>query len=365
MTADEQRVANVIELREVTRSYGDVIAVDHVSLGIKQGEFFALLGPSGSGKTTTLRILAGFERPSGGDVFIRGRRVNDVPPYRRETNLVFQQLALFPHLDVYDNVAFGLRVKRRPAAEIGDRVRRALELVELADYGRRRIHQLSGGQQQRVAIARALVNEPAVLLLDEPLGALDLKLRLQMQRELKEMQRRSGTTFVYVTHDQGEALAMADRVAVMSNGKIVQIGVPEHIYSQPATRFVADFIGDTNIISVTVLERRPDGTAVLEAPGLRFAVSTDASPGESRYVSLRLEKIRIWAAAAVQARSSAAYPAIVTDVTFFGPLTRYEVSVGDGLRLLLQTQTESEEHFRKDDRVAVSWSPSAPVVLEN
>ena len=343
----------------MTRRFGDVVAVDDVSLGIRQGEFFALLGPSGCGKTTTLRILAGFERPSSGDVFLRGRRVNEVPPYRRDTNLVFQQLALFPHMDVYDNVAFGLRVRRQPAAEIGARVRRILELVDLAGLERRRMHELSGGQQQRVAIARALVNEPAVLLLDEPLGALDLKLRLQMQRELKEMQRRLGTTFVYVTHDQGEALSMADRVAVMSVGRIVQLGTPEHIYTRPVTRFVAHFIGDTNIIPVRITGRHADGAALVESDGLRFTVDAANAPvGESRHVSLRPEKIRIGRAGGDGHRGT------VRDLTFLGPLTRYEVEVS-GRRLVVQVQTQGEEHFERDDAVEVSWSPSAPILLED
>ncbi len=362
MTTESATAPNVIELREVTRTFGDVVAVDRVSLGVQQGEFFALLGPSGSGKTTTLRILAGFERPTSGDVFLRGKRVNDVPPYRRETNLVFQQLALFPHMDVYDNIAFGLRVKGRPASEIGDRVRRALELVDLGGYDRRRIHQLSGGQQQRVAIARALVNEPAVLLLDEPLGSLDLKLRLQMQRELKAMQRRSGTTFVYVTHDQGEALTMADRVAVMSEGRIAQLGSPEHIYSRPATRFVAHFIGDTNILAVTVREVDPGGDrGIVEGKGLRFAVAAAGlRAGETRNISIRPEKIRI---AARDAGRADQHHGTVSEATFMGPITRYEVVVGDGLRMVVQTQTESEEHFLKGDAVALSWAPASAVVL--
>ena len=361
MTVDADRMTNVIELRDVSRSFGEVVAVDRVSLGIQQGEFFALLGPSGSGKTTTLRILAGFERPTSGDVFLRGKRVNDVPPYRRETNLVFQQLALFPHMDVYDNIAFGLRVKRRSAPEIGERVVRMLELVDLAGYERRRIHQLSGGQQQRVAIARALVNDPAVLLLDEPLGSLDLKLRLQMQRELKSMQRRSGTTFVYVTHDQGEALAMADRVAVMSDGRIAQIGSPEHIYSRPSTRFVAHFIGDTNILSATVASIDADGMVVVDANGLRFlAAGTDVRPGDTRHVSIRPEKIRIHGAASTH---GAGHPGIVSEAIFLGPVTRYEVTVAGDIHLTIQVQTESEEHFRANDRVLVSWPPSAAVVL--
>jgi spermidine/putrescine transport system ATP-binding protein len=363
VSPDANTSSDVVELRDVTRRFGDVVAVDHVSLGIQQGEFFALLGPSGCGKTTTLRILAGFERPTSGDVYLRGRRVNDVPPYRRETNLVFQQLALFPHMDVYDNVAFGLNVKRRPGAEIRDRVRKALELVELVGYERRRMHEISGGQQQRVAIARALVNEPAVLLLDEPLGSLDLKLRVQMQRELKAMQRRSGTTFVYVTHDQGEALAMADRIAVMHQGRIAQLGSAEQIYSRPTTRFVAHFIGDTNLIPVTVRERAADGTAVLEGHGLRFrATGTDVRSGETRTVSLRPEKIRI---AAPRPAPENGHVGRVAEVTFMGPLTRYEVLVGDDLRLVVQSQTESEQHFSKDDEVALAWPASAPVILKD
>lgn len=363
MTSDGAATDSVIEVRDISRAFGQVVAVDHLTLGIQQGEFFALLGPSGCGKTTTLRILAGFERPTSGDVYLRGRRVNDVPPYRRETNLVFQQLALFAHMDVFDNVAFGLRVKRRPAAEITQRVRRTLDLVELSGLERRRIHEISGGQQQRVAIARALVNEPAVLLLDEPLGALDLKLRMQMQRELKAMQRRSGTTFVYVTHDQGEALAMADRIAVMNGGRIAQMGSPEHIYSQPATRFVAHFIGDTNILPVTIVQRAADGNVMVDGGGLQFQVrSTSAADGEARHVSLRPEKIRI---AAPDAARAGGHPGRVTEVVFLGPLTRYEVVVGNGLQLLVQAQTESEEHFSKGDAVSVSWSIAAAVLLED
>jgi spermidine/putrescine transport system ATP-binding protein len=363
VTRDQRTPGDVVELRDVTRTFGDVVAVDHITLGIRQGEFFALLGPSGCGKTTTLRILAGFERPTSGDVYLRGQRVNDVPPYRRDTNLVFQQLALFPHMDVYDNVAFGLRVKGRSAAETGDRVRKALELVELTGLDRRRIHEISGGQQQRVAIARALINEPAVLLLDEPLGSLDLKLRVQMQRELKAMQRRSGTTFVYVTHDQGEALAMADRIAVMQSGRIAQIGAPEQIYSRPATRFVAHFIGDTNIVPVSVRGRSPNGSVMLEGQGLRFeAADADARPGESRNISLRPEKIRITAPTGARPDGQ---PGTVADVTFLGPLTRYEVVVGEGVRLVVQTQTESEEHFRTGDAVSVSWPLAALVILKD
>ncbi len=350
----------VIELRDVTKSFGDVVAVDNVSLAIEQGEFFALLGPSGCGKTTMLRMLAGFEHPTSGDVLIRGRRMNDVPPYRRDTNLVFQQLALFPHMDVRDNVAFGLRVKGRPAAEVRDRVQRVLDLVELGGLGARRTHEISGGQQQRVAIARALVNEPAVLLLDEPLGALDLKLRMQMQLELKALQRRSQTTFVYVTHDQGEALAMADRIAVMNAGRIEQVGTPEHIYTRPETRFVAHFIGDTNLFNARVVERDPGGELVLDAAGLTVRVvdSGQHAPGDEIHVSLRPEKIRIGA----PQDPRPGHTATVASVIFLGPLTRYQVTAG-GLSLIVQHQTESDEHFRAGDQVHLRWSPGAPVLL--
>ena len=318
----------VIELRDVTKSFGDVVAVDNVSLAIEQGEFFALLGPSGCGKTTMLRMLAGFEHPTSGDVLIRGRRMNDVPPYRRDTNLVFQQLALFPHMDVRDNVAFGLRVKGRPAAEVRDRVQRVLDLVELGGLGARRTHEISGGQQQRVAIARALVNEPAVLLLDEPLGALDLKLRMQMQLELKALQRRSQTTFVYVTHDQGEALAMADRIAVMNAGRIEQLAAPLEIYDRPATRFVVDFIGDTNFV-------RQNG----------------------RVVAVRPEQVQLTRQAA---GAEGAIGATIVATMVVGPAVQCVVRTEDGQEVLVREQRArgkaGAESLEEGKHVFVSWS---------
>src|SRR3954467_5891503 len=236
------------ELRGVTKVFGQrTIAADEVSLAVERGEFFSLLGPSGCGKTTTLRIVAGLEMPTSGDVLIRGERMGRRPAYRRPTNTVFQRPALFPHLTVEANVAFGLKLERLPNSEIRRRVAEALELVELAGFERRRPHQLSGGQQQRVAIAPALVKKPAVLLLDEPLSSLDLRLRVQMQRVLKHIQQESGTTFVYVTHDQTEALAMSDRVAIMHAGRIEQIDAPADVYGRPRTRFAATFVGETNI----------------------------------------------------------------------------------------------------------------------
>src|SRR5437588_3450132 len=249
---EEQRAA--IGLVDVSKRFGGVNAVDDVSLEIADGEFFSLLGPSGCGKTTTLRMVAGFELPDSGRIVMQGKDVTEVRANRRPVNMVFQQYALFPHMSVYDNVAFGLRVKRVPRAEHRDRVHEMLRVVSLEGLDRRRVRQLSGGQQQRVALARALVNRPAALLLDEPLGALDVKLRKQMQLELKSIQNTLGTTFVYVTHDQEEALAMSDRIAVMNGGRVEQTGSPREIYEHPRTAFVADFIGSLNAFDLRIDE---------------------------------------------------------------------------------------------------------------
>jgi len=251
-----------IELVGVEKQFasvaGDVRAVEHVDLRIDEGEFFSLLGPSGCGKTTTLRMIAGFEEPTNGQILLHGRDMVGVPPYRRDVNMVFQQYALFPHMDVFENVAFGLRRKKVPKDEIRRRVTETLQLVELEGREKRRPRQLSGGQQQRVALARALVNRPRALLLDEPLGALDLKLRQAMQLELKRIQREVGITFVYVTHDQEEALTMSDRLVVMNAGRIEQLGSPRELYERPGTRFVANFIGTSNIVTGR-LDRKGDG----------------------------------------------------------------------------------------------------------
>jgi spermidine/putrescine transport system ATP-binding protein len=258
-----------VELKNVSKVFGGPgrdegthAAVNSVDLQIKQGEFFTMLGPSGCGKTTTLRMIAGFEFPTSGEVYLSGELSNDVPPYKRSVNTVFQNYALFPHLTVAQNVGFGLAVKRVPHPEREVRVREALELVKLSGLGERKPIQLSGGQQQRVALARALVNRPLVLLLDEPLGALDLKLREAMQHELKELQKHVGITFIYVTHDQEEALTMSDRIAVMNDGRVQQVGTPEQIYNYPANHFVADFIGDTNFLEGKVVSIHEDRTVI-------------------------------------------------------------------------------------------------------
>ena len=243
----------LIRLHDLCMAYDDELVLDHINLYIKDSEFLTLLGPSGCGKTTTLRIIGGFTTPTSGDVTFDGVRINDVPPHKRQINTVFQKYALFPHLDVYENIAFGLRIAKVPAQEIEERVMEMLEVVSLKGFERRRVDQLSGGQQQRVAIARALVNRPKVLLLDEPLGALDLRLRKDMQIELKRIQQQMGITFIYVTHDQEEALTMSDTVVVMDKGRIQQVGSPEDIYNEPKNAFVADFIGESNILNGTMV----------------------------------------------------------------------------------------------------------------
>ncbi|UVD56194.1 ABC transporter ATP-binding protein [Rhizobium sp. Pop5] len=303
-------MTSAVRFQQVSRHFGQVRAVDGVNLEIAPGEFFAMLGPSGSGKTTCLRLIAGFEQPTAGHIQIFGETAEGIPPYRRNVNTVFQDYALFPHLNILDNVAYGLMVKGVGKAERIKAAGDALELVKLPGYGARRPGQLSGGQRQRVALARALVNKPKVLLLDEPLGALDLKLREQMQEELKSLQRALGITFVFVTHDQGEALSMADRVAVFNNGNIVQQGTPQDIYSCPKTRFVADFVGSSNVI----------------APDLMASLG-----GEKRWASLRPEAIRL-ASDGVEAK--------VENASFLGAATRLSVDIkGSRLHVMLPAGT--------------------------
>ena len=299
-------MASAVSFQKVSRHFGAVKAVDAVDLEIVPGEFFAMLGPSGSGKTTCLRLIAGFEQPTSGSISIFGERAEGVPPYRRNVNTVFQDYALFPHLNVLDNVAYGLMVKGVGKAERQKAAEDALSLVRLPGYGARRPGQLSGGQRQRVALARALVNQPKVLLLDEPLGALDLKLRENMQEELKSLQKALGITFVFVTHDQGEALSMADRVAVFNDGKIMQIGTPEDIYQRPRTRFVADFVGSSNVLPPDFVQRYC---------------------GQHRWGSLRPESIRVGRAASGEGVS-----ARLVSTNYLGATTKLSVDA-DGLRL--------------------------------
>ncbi|MBQ6564211.1 MAG: ABC transporter ATP-binding protein [Clostridiales bacterium] len=267
---------HLIDLQQIGKDYDGVTVLDDINLYIRKKEFVTLLGPSGCGKTTTLRIIAGFETPSRGRLLFEGKEINDVPPYKRRVNTVFQKYALFPHLNVFDNIAFGLKLKKMPKDEITRRVNAMLDLVNLSGYGKRHVDALSGGQQQRIAIARSLVNEPEVLLLDEPLGALDLKLRKEMQLELKSMQQRLGITFLYVTHDQEEALTMSDTIVVMRDGHILQIGDPKHIYDEPANAFVADFIGESNIFRGTMIRDELVAFAGREFPCVDFGFGENA-----------------------------------------------------------------------------------------
>jgi spermidine/putrescine transport system ATP-binding protein len=331
---DEDGLA-AIELVGVEKEFAtgghDVRAVEHIDLRIGEGEFFSLLGPSGCGKTTTLRMIAGFEEPTSGRILLHGRDMVGVPPFRRDVNMVFQQYALFPHMDVFENVAFGLRRKKIAKDEIKRRVGEALALVELEGRERRKPRQLSGGQQQRVALARALVNRPRALLLDEPLGALDLKLRQAMQLELKRIQREVGITFVYVTHDQEEALTMSDRLVVMNAGRVEQLGSPRELYEHPATRFVANFIGTSNILTGR-LERRGDAWA-LAGPGpeerVLVADPGQAQPGQEVELAVRPEKIVLRGEHDPPPPDRCALRAKITEVVYLGTSTQYR-SVTDG-----------------------------------
>ena len=353
-----------VELKNVTKVFADrlgagraVTAVHELNLAIGVGEFFTLLGPSGCGKTTTLRMIAGFEAVSGGELLIQGQPARDVPPNRRPVNTVFQNYALFPHLTVAENVAFGLAVKRVPRAERVRQADAALEMVRLPGLGRRKPSQLSGGQQQRVALARALVNRPAVLLLDEPLGALDLKLRKEMQIELKQLQRQVGITFIYVTHDQEEALTMSDRIAVMNLGHLLQVGDPETIYEQPATQFVADFIGETNFVQATVAGFDGDHAEVLIA-GERVrlpAGGRSLAAGQSIVLTIRPEKLSF---EAWTDRPANRLPATVREAIYIGTDTRYMVSLSSGEQLVARIQNfGSGQHgaYRAGDQVTVYW----------
>jgi spermidine/putrescine transport system ATP-binding protein len=351
-----------IELKNVTKRFGEVIAVDNVSLAIEKGEFFALLGPSGCGKTTILRMISGFEKPSEGEIYIGGESMTTIPAFRRPTNLVFQQLSLFPHMDVFKNIGFGLEMKGLSKKKIKKEVYDILDLIELSGFADRKISQLSGGQQQRVAIARALINHPTVLLLDEPLGALDLKLRNQMQLELKRIQREVGTTFIYVTHDQGEALTMSNRIAVMNNGIIEQIGESDDIYENPKTVFVANFIGETNLIEARVSSCEESG-AVLTSHDLPVNVSLRESlnSGQKAFVSIRPEKIRI---NEQLSGLENIYRGIVEEAIYHGVMTIYTVFVENRLRLTIKVQNvDMKSSYPRGAPVQVGWKIENGIVI--
>jgi spermidine/putrescine transport system ATP-binding protein len=350
-----------VELQSVSKRFGDLLAVDDLSLELSGGEFFTLLGPSGCGKTTTLRMVAGFEQPSEGTIRIDGADVEQLPPHKRPTNTVFQSYALFPHMNVEDNVAFGLKRKRVARGEVGRRVAAELERVGLAAEAKRRPAQLSGGQQQRVALARALVNLPKVLLLDEPLGALDLKLRKGLQIELKRIQREVGITFVYVTHDQEEALTMSDRIAVMNRGRVEQVGDPEDVYERPATTFVAGFIGVSNLMPAVVAGS--DEVRLEHGPAVRVPVD-GLPPGERCHAVVRPEKLRIEALGTEGAPGSNGLPRVegmVESSVYLGTATQIVVDLGGDVRMTVLVPNASESERQRlpggGARVALSWEP--------
>lgn len=353
---------NIIEFSGVSKQYREhnaetVEALQPSDLTIRAGEFFTLLGPSGCGKTTALRLMAGFIQPSAGEIRIGGKVMNEIPPYNRPVNMVFQDYALFPHLNVFDNIAFGLKIKRLPRTEIVNKVTQALQIVQLSGYDGRKPGQLSGGQKQRVALARALVNAPSVLLLDEPLGALDLKLRRAMQLELKALQQQVGITFVYVTHDQEEALTMSDRIAVMSNGRILQVDTPMMIYERPTTRFVADFVGETNFMNGEI-------ASIVPGEHVRVMVGMNAvdvrhrhngvKPGDLVTIAIRPEKMTLKSPAQQAEKLSAT----VSEVTYLGTDTRYIVEIPGGEKVAVRVQNTGIDRapvYKVGDLVTVAY----------
>jgi spermidine/putrescine transport system ATP-binding protein len=350
-----------VELVHVIKRFRDVVAVNDVSLKIQDGEFFSLLGPSGCGKTTTLRMIAGLETVSKGEILLHGKSMEQTPPFKRPVNTVFQNYALFPHMNVERNVAFGLEMRKVPKAEIKTRVADALEMVRMADLARRQPNQLSGGQQQRIALARALVNRPEVLLLDEPLGALDLKLRKDMQLELKQLQERVGITFIYVTHDQEEALTMSDRIAVMNAGKVLQIGTPEEIYENPETRFVADFIGETNFLEGTVAEINGDDIVVsLEGQtAVKAHCIVPVEKGQDVSVVIRPEKFSL--------SENGMMVGQVEETIYIGTDTRYIIRLTDKISVTVREQNLDPRQARRyhvGDEVGLNWDPAHAQVLK-
>jgi spermidine/putrescine transport system ATP-binding protein len=365
-----------VEISNVTKRFGDVFAVDEMTLAVEAGSFYSFLGPSGCGKTTTLRMIAGFEQPTSGEIYLAGTPVAGVPPYRRNVNTVFQHYALFPHMDVAQNVGYGLRQKKVSKADMHRRVGEALELVRLAGYERRRTWELSGGQQQRVALARALVNHPTVLLLDEPLGALDLKLRKEMQLELKALQREVGITFVYVTHDQEEALTMSDTIVVMHHGRIQQQGKPADLYERPVNRFVADFIGVSNPFDGKLLEHDPaTGRALVESDrGLRLngiVTDPDARPtiGQPVIVAVRPERMRVEPAAHAQP-GGAGWNSIegrVRQGTYLGDQTEFRIATDVAGEVVTRRQNAGGmadlSGVGPGDAVVIRWEDAANLIL--
>lgn len=353
---------DMIILTNLRKQYGDFVAVENTTLNVKKGEFLTFLGSSGCGKTTTLRMIAGFEDPTEGSILIGGKHAEHLPPNKREVNTVFQNYALFPHLTIRENIAFGLKLQKVKKAEIKERVENIIKLVKLEEHADKSPDQLSGGQKQRVAIARAIVNNPKVLLLDEPLGALDLKLRKEMQLELKQLQRELEITFIYVTHDQEEALTMSDRIVVMNKGRIEQVGTAHEIYERPQTKFVAQFIGETNLFEdVEILEK--NGNDYVVAIGSE-KVSTDSmkdfKPGEKVHISIRPENMKL-SRTPMEGRESIA---VTYDSNIYvGNISKFVVFTDQGRRLTASEFSEDAGTFNKGDKVYINWIPERAVMI--
>lgn len=350
--ADESRGAPV-RVVDLTKEFESTLAVDGVSFEVEPGEFLSLLGPSGSGKTTILMTIAGFEEPSAGEILVGSHEVTRVPPNKRNIGMVFQKYALFPHMSVFENVAFPLRRRRVPKHEVAERVESALEMVRLEGYGSRKPGQLSGGQQQRVALARATVYRPPLLLMDEPLGALDKKLREEVQLEIKHFQQRLGTTVIYVTHDQDEALTMSDRVAVINDGRLEQIGTPEDLYERPVNSFVADFVGETNFLSGTLAARVGDRCTVEVNSGLSVGASTDVDvqPGARVQVAVRPQRIKV---SRPESGEPAGYTGVVAETVYSGDSLAFIIELAGGVRVTARTATDGGQ---------TAWRPGEPVEL--
>ncbi|MCT7665823.1 ABC transporter ATP-binding protein [Shinella kummerowiae] len=358
-----------ITFRNVTKRFGDFTAVDDLTLNIYHREFFALLGASGCGKSTLLRMLAGFERPTSGEIILDGQDIAGIPPYKRPVNMMFQSYALFPHMTVESNIGFGLRQDGMPKNEIAERVTQMLKLVKLEQFAKRKPHQLSGGQRQRVALARSLAKRPKVLLLDEPLGALDKKLREETQFELMDLQQELGLTFVVVTHDQEEAMTMADRIAVMSHGKVIQVATPAEIYEAPNSRFVADFIGDVNILDgkVSANGNGKIELAVNEGFTIRTTTANGPTTGSAAGFAIRPEKMKVTRAAPADASVNAAQGE-VWDIGYLGDMTVFYVKLDSGKVVkasMLNAQREVEDPIAYDEKVWVSFGETAGVVLKD
>lgn len=350
----------IIKIDNVNKKYGENTVVNNLNMEIKKGEFLTLLGPSGCGKTTTLRMIAGFETPTNGNIYVEGQEIQNTEPYDREVNTVFQNYALFPHMNIYDNVAFGLSIKRVKKEEIKKRVMEMLDLVQLIGYENRKPDQLSGGQKQRVAIARALINRPKVLLLDEPLGALDLKLRKQMQFELKRLQRKLGITFIYVTHDQEEALTMSDRIAIMYGGNLEQIGTPREIYERPVSKFVADFIGESNIFYGVTSVNESNTASIKVENGEVSVISDNLKENEIIYVLVRPEDIKI----ANNQVEGFTVEGIIKEHVYIGNVSKTIISLPEGMEIKMNTSTKNNL-LEVGSKVYVYWEKEDAVVIKS